>query len=339
MTSTAANLIHCLSEQINILNDVMVDLANMPNIPHDELCYYMRILEQAENEYTLNVLPFAASASNYDEFTKKITSSGICNDVNNVQRFCMRVSRLANCDVATRLSSINSHYSIAQVQSTNMFKCSQCKGPYEMHDTEMVCSLCGYAEKMYTEIYEEESVFVRDVPKSHTKYDPIKHCKFWIERIQALVNDVRADDLESIRDTLANNRIYKNNVSCEIIRFYLKELKLTKYNNNIPQIRKLIYGITPPPLTESELNLLYVNFVLVKTIFNEIKPVEKSNCSYHPYFIYKIIEQILPNNERRRLILECIHLQSQETLIENDLLWFRICDYIPAFTKIPTDNR
>ena len=57
------------------------------------------------------------------------------------------------------------------------------------------------------------------------------------------------------------------------------------------------------------------------------------------FFIYKIVEQILnkPEHEKRKKeILSCIHLQSNDTLIENDNTWFLICDYIPEFTKITT---
>ncbi len=65
-----------------------------------------------------------------------------------------------------------------------------------------------------------------------------------------------------------------------------------------------------------------VYFTKIIKAHEEIKPDNKTNVSYHPYFIYKIIEHMMRNNKRRRNgILSCIHLQSRETLIDNDKMW------------------
>jgi hypothetical protein len=130
-------------------------------------------------------------------------------------------------------------------------------------------------------------------------------------------------------------------INCEVVRSYLKQLKVTHYNNHIPLIRKIITGQEPPQFTDHELRLLYMYFSKVIQIFNQIKGTTKSNCPYHPYFIYKIVEQLLKeprDKSRKREILSCIHLQSRETLIENDKTWFLICDHIPQFTKLATNS-
>ena len=74
---------------------------------------------------------------------------------------------------------------------------------------------------------------------------------------------------------------------------------------------------------------------------SKIKPQKKTNCPYHPYFIYKIIEQIINKDSdkiKKAQILSCIHLQSRETLIQNDLIWGPICSRIPEFKYFPTDR-
>ena len=68
-------------------------------------------------------------------------------------------------------------------------------------------------------------------------------------------------------------------------------------------------------------------------IYNRIKPDNKPNCPYHPYFIYKIIEQLLkdPSDQRRcSEILQSIHLQSRDTLIDNDNIWKPICESLSS---------
>ena len=115
----------------------------------------------------------------------------------------------------------------------------------------------------------------------------------------------------------------------------------SKYNEHIPLIHKLITGITPPPLLESEIQILSLYFDKAINIYDQIKPKDKTNCPYHPYFIYKILEQMLKKNTdriRKIQILSYIHLQSRETLISNDITWKKICEQIQEFTYIPTDK-
>jgi hypothetical protein len=125
------------------------------------------------------------------------------------------------------------------------------------------------------------------------------------------------------------------------IRRYLRQTHNSKYNEHVPLIRKLITGFTPPQLSEYEMQLIHIYFDKVIRVFDEIKPKNKTNCPYHPYFIYKIIEQIITKKTdkvRKAKILACIHLQSRETLICNDLIWGPICDRISEFEYIPTDR-
>ena len=44
------------------------------------------------------------------------------------------------------------------------------------------------------------------------------------------------------------------------------------------------------------------------------------------------------HNNKKRELLACIHLQSYETLIDNDKIWFQICKYNSTFIYKPTDK-
>ena len=72
--------------------------------------------------------------------------------------------------------------------------------------------------------------------------------------------------------------------------------------------------------------------------FDIVKPVDKSNTMYYPYIIYKILDLIVKNGVRKKRILECIHLQSRDTLITNDNLWECICAILPGLNYRPTDR-
>jgi len=208
----------------------------------------------------------------------------------------------------------------------------------------MVCNKCGLLLEISGDIFEDEQIYFQEGKRiKHGSYDPSKHCKFWIERIQACENtDIPADIITKIKNSIKRDKIKtKNHITCHMIRKYLREINNSKYNEHIPLIHKLITGIVPPQLTETELQLIHIYFDKVINIYEQIKPKNKTNCPYHPYFIYKIIEQILKKDVdriKKIQILSYIHLQSRETLIYNDIMWKNICESLTEFNYIPTDK-
>jgi hypothetical protein len=223
--------------------------------------------------------------------------------------------------------------------------CTQCNTKMEIDSiaSELYCKKCGMCLDLYGTVFEDDQFYYQEGQRTkHATYDPAKHCRFWVERIQAReTTEIHESVLQSIRECIACDKITnKNRITCTQIRRYLRRTHNTKYNEHVPLIRKLITGIIPPQLTDHEMQLINIYFDKVIHIFDEIKPPEKTNCPYHPYFIYKIIEQILKKNThtRKGKILACIHLQSCSTLVTNDQLWSPICSRIPEFIYIPTDR-
>jgi len=208
----------------------------------------------------------------------------------------------------------------------------------------LICKKCGITKKLYGTVFEDDQFYFQEGQRTkHGTYDPSKHCRFWVERIQAReTTDIPESVINSIKTCIINNKIKNiNQISCNQIRKYLRQTHNSKYNEHIPLIRKLITGVAPPQLTEHEMQLINIYFDKVIRIFDEIKPPEKTNCPYHPYFIYKIIEQILNKDSdriRKQQILNCIHLQSRDTLVDNDRIFKPICKRIKNFKYIPTDR-
>lgn len=208
----------------------------------------------------------------------------------------------------------------------------------------LICKNCGIIKELYGTVFEDEQFYYQEGQRTkHGTYDPSKHCRFWVDRIQAReTTEIPESVIVAVKKCITRDKIKnKHHINCAQIRKYLRQTHNSKYNEHVPLIRKLITGITPPQLTDYEMQLIHIYFDKVIHIFDEIKPPKKTNCPYHPYFIYKIIEQII-NNESDRIrklkILACIHLQSRETLICNDVIWSPICDRISEFTYIPTDR-
>lgn len=223
-------------------------------------------------------------------------------------------------------------------------RCQVCNNIMKICSTssEIICMNCGATENLYGTIFEDENTYNQEKSK-HGSYDPSKHCRFWIERIQARESkEIPQKILDSIAKCIKRDKIRDLDIiTCEDIRKYLSQTKNSSFNEHVPLIRKLITGISPPQLSDSELQLIHVYFDKVIKIYEEIKPDGKTNVPYHPYIIYKIIEHLLQSDKRKKRlynILSCIHLQSRETLIENDRTWKKICEHIDEIKYIPTDR-
>jgi hypothetical protein len=207
-----------------------------------------------------------------------------------------------------------------------------------INSNEIVCYSCGWIKVVHIDST-EDTVYGRRDDKSvkHGKYDPSRRCKFWIDRIQGRENAEISDEcIKAVSSCIARDNITKSVILCMQIREYLKETGFTVYNDHVTLIRKQITGYAPPNLTETELQLLYHIFNKVITIFDDIKPSKKYNSPYYPYIVGKILYELLPRGMRRRKILECIHMQSNTTLISNDLLMKIICDKVPEIKYTPT---
>ena len=208
----------------------------------------------------------------------------------------------------------------------------------------LICKDCGITKELYGTVFEDDQFYYQEGQRTkHGTYDPSKHCRFWVERIQAReTTDIPDMVLQSIRLCIIRDKIKnKKQINCNQIRKYLSQTRNSKYNEHVPLVRKIITGVSPPSLTDYEMQLIHIYFDKVIHIFDEIKPLGKTNCPYHPYFIYKIIGQILNKKHdriRKLKILSCIHLQSHDTLLQNDILWKLICERIPDLEYIPTDR-
>ncbi len=280
---------------------------------------------------------------NYMLFTEFIITENIIGKLKNVFLICKKINKYYNFNNKDCDNKINGYEYLCvdvEISHTKYIMCSCGNKQFiESKTSEFICH-CGKIEKLYGVVFEDEQFFYQEGQRTkHGKYEPTKHCKYWVDRIQAKESSDITEIIDKIKSKIKRDNVYLENVSCQIIRNYLKELKKTKYNDNVPLIRKVITGIEPPQLTEHELKLIYFYFRRVIHIFNKIKPDDKNNSPYHPFFIYKIIENILKNkkDKKRKLeILECIHLQSRDTLISHDTIWESICKQLDDFTYTPT---
>jgi len=211
----------------------------------------------------------------------------------------------------------------------------------QSNTSELLCIRCGYTVYLIGSVTEENQLFAQEGNRvSHGSYDPARHCKFWIERIQAKESTIIPEEyIEKIRKSIKKDRIDNlKSISVKQFRAYLKQNNLSKLNDHIPLIKKIITGYIPPQLTYNEHQLLFIYFDKATKTYERIKPSNKKNSLYYPFLIYKILDIIIKDEQKKKNLLSCIHLQSYDTLIDNDRIWNLICQQNSCFEYRATDK-
>jgi hypothetical protein len=207
--------------------------------------------------------------------------------------------------------------------------------------SEMVCNQCGYLYELKGTVFSDAQFYAQDSTRYRTAgYEPSKHCKSWLERIQAretnTITEAQLSKIENCirRDGIAN----KKRLSIEQLRRYLKDTGLTELNEHVALIKRLITGVAPPQLSYAETQDITNSFSKAVKAYNLIRPVDKSNLIFYPYLLWKLIEMHVSDYSKRKTLLSFIHLQGTQTLIQNDQIWARICSATPGFVYHPTDR-
>ena len=347
-----------LNENISFVSDINEILKYKDTIfsPYTELQTLAISLDKIKDNYELGSVCILSNfyynndKNIYDKYQNFITSENIIISIEyiytNLNKY-IQLIRPNDSDMNIIKNLINLYKTHTFNKENNNLLVIKCiclnNLNNDLSDSLLICKNCGIIREDVGNTSDNETNNKEIMKNKHGSYDPSKHCKFWLERIQAKeVNDIPENILNTVKKCILLDKIKnKYHITCNLLRTYLKNNNNSNYNEHIPLIRKLITGVSPPQLSDKEVQLVYIYFSIVIDVFEIIKPNNKTNCPYHPFFIYKIIEQILNKTTdriRKLNLLECIHLQSRETLINNDLIWNGICSYIPEFTYIPTDK-
>ncbi len=193
--------------------------------------------------------------------------------------------------------------------------------------SQLRCVICGKVKKIWGVVFENYQFYNQDGQKSkHGSYEPSRHYKMQLDCIQGKMNkDIPTNDIKTIKDVIDSNGIV-GIPSCQVMRICLKECKLTKYNNYVPLILRVIFGSIPHQLTFTEEERLTKRFNRAMEVYESIKKNDEQNRRYYPYFIYKCIESEFTSENGPLSLLSNIHLQSKETLASHDEIYQKICE-------------
>ncbi len=305
---------------------------------HTEIGHLRRAREQSHHVYN-NLSAMIASENIYE------LSDGIAKDL-----FAIAQKIRASADDLELFATIQdlvSQYENMKLEISvkeEIFDYCECGNVMEIiaSSSEMVCDSCGYSTKLIGTVLDDSQFYSQDNGNryKHAGYEPSKHCKCWLERIQAKeTNTISQRQIDKIEACIKRDRITnKRRITISQLRRYLKDIGLTELNEHVALIKKIVTGINPPQLTFAETQDITNAFSKAVKAYNIIRPPHKSNTIYYPFILRKLIEMHVSNYNKQKDLLSFIHLQGSQTLIQNDKIWRDICDVIPGFVYQPTDR-
>jgi hypothetical protein len=193
--------------------------------------------------------------------------------------------------------------------------------------SEFKCQNCFRIKCIEGVIFKNDQFYPQDGHKTkHGTYDSMRHYKFWIEHIQGKEKqDFSPIFLDKLSNQLSIVQKNKRLITYIQVRAALKSQNIDtpKYNDHVSLLLKLMGGTQCPILSYDENALASLMFSRIMCIYDCLKLPNK-NKPYYPYFIYKILEQILYASPKL-LILNYIHLQARSTMIKHDNIYKKIC--------------
>lgn len=313
--------------------NIKTKLNNL-KVKYATLCsQYLLLVSDALNNY------YDGNDSS-EEFSFAVESSGITDELG---RFTFENLMDMGVKCTSKLSNLMQQFNgirVVLVLKTIDYKtCPGCECVMKAFpDTSELTCKCGYVVLLFGTVFDDSQFYTQEGQRTkHGSYNFSRHCKAWEIKIQAREKTKIPDKcIAAVKKCIKRDQLIPDQILCSQIREYLKETKYTKHNDHVPLIRQIITGVTPPQLTSEESRKLRHLFIKATNLYNKIK--KDPNNRYYPYTIYKILSIIILNSTRKKLILECIHLQSDNTIMSHDEIWEKICDEVPELIFKDTDR-
>lgn len=224
--------------------------------------------------------------------------------------------------------------------------CKNCKINMVLYQerAEYECQLCGNTIPEYGTGEPEVKHKERNKRGNYEQFE--NGCE-WLDLIQGNIYvEIPKNVIQDVKkDLLSLGITDKRKVSYKQLRRSLKRTGHTAYYGYETILRYEITKLLPSQLTADERSLALGYLSKVIQYYNIIKGEGQSNLSYAPYFLLKILEQILPEGnvkEKRRKwdILSAIHMQQKKTTDKNDKkYWINMLPYFPEFKYENTEDK
>jgi hypothetical protein len=232
--------------------------------------------------------------------------------------------------------------------------CGECKleMAVKADTSELACPGCGKVRELIGTVFDDAQFYNQEGQKAKSgSFNPNRHFRFWMDRILAREPEEELGDkddpdntcgeklLALMRTIVRRDRKILRLLTVDDTRAMLKEAGRTDLNKNVPLIMRRLTGVGPPSLPETICQRVEKLFSKAIDVGERVRPVSRSNRNYYPYYIYKILDAILEEDDHdNRRVLYYIYMQGQDTLDKNDREWEEICVELPEIEWAATNR-
>lgn len=267
------------------------------------------------------------------------TNNGQMNLLNNIYNACLKFNNVANVKKTCTNCGAEDSIEDAAIYGNNSTD----------YDTS-ICNNCGMdclSDSEYSICIEDsyKKKYSCSFNQKVKKHNPNKHCEIWLSQLQGKENVNMSSENFNKLINLANKWINQNNgekveLSCPVIRKWLKCLSLTNYNPHITWLRIQIesickinghsYELTADENIKildyfSEIVDEFINITQDPKILQNLKKKKIHNILYYPYCIVRILTFVIKDKNRLNILLSNVHFQNKITLMKNEYIWKEIC--------------
>lgn len=218
--------------------------------------------------------------------------------------------------------------------------------------SELACAGCGKVRVLVGTVFDDAQFYNQEGQKAKSgSFNPNRHYRFWMDRILAREPEEELGDkddpentcgeklLAHLRGIVRRDRKILRLLTVDDTRTMLRETGQTDLNKNVPLIMRRLTGVGPPSLAESLCQRVEKLFSKAIEIGERVRPADRTNRNYYPYYIYKILDAILEEGDlENRRVLYYIYMQGQDTLDKNDREWEEICAELPEIAWVATSR-
>lgn len=216
----------------------------------------------------------------------------------------------------------------------------------------LVCSGCSMLKELVGIVFEDSQFYSQEGQKAKSgTFNPNRHFQFWWTHILAKepeeeIGDSACPDnqcgeklVAALRLMVARENSILRLLTVNDVRALLRQMGKTALNKNVSLILKKLTGIGPPVIPDSIAVRVENLFTKAIEIGERVRRSERTNRNYYPYYIYRILEHLLPEHEyEMRRVFYYIYIQSKDTVEADDKDWELICAELEEIEYRPTDR-
>lgn len=235
-------------------------------------------------------------------------------------------------------------------------KCSNCGNDMlvDASRSELHCSdvECGTIRELIGTVFDDSQFYSQEGQKAKSgAFNPNRHFQFWWSHILAREPEEEIgnkDDagnmygekiIKALQAIIVRDRKVLRLTTVNDMRTMLREIGRTDLNKNAPLVLKKLTGVGPPQISDDIAVRVENLFTKAIEISEKVRRTGRINRNYYPYYIYKILDQLLPEDDYdNRRVLYYIYVQSKETVESDDADWEQICFELAEISYVPTDR-